>query len=69
MANAAGAPLRRDQQSQTLRSRSASGDEIWVADATLLAALIEQGRSLGVNHFAIWRLGEEDPAIWRTVIR
>jgi hypothetical protein len=31
--------------------------------------LIEQGRSLGVNRFAIWRLGEEDPAIWRTVIR
>lgn len=69
MANAAGAPLTRDAPSQTLRSRSASGQEIWVADATLFAALIEQGRSLGVNRFAIWRLGEEDPAIWRTIIR
>jgi spore germination protein YaaH len=69
MANAAGAPLTRDEQSQTLRSRSASGDEIWVADATLLAALIKESRSVGVSRFAIWRLGEEDPAIWRTSIR
>lgn len=69
MANAAGAPLTRDEQSQTLQSRSASGDEIWVADATLLAELIAEGRSVGMNRFAIWRLGEEDPAIWRTVIR
>jgi spore germination protein YaaH len=69
MANVGGAPLTRDAQSQTLRSRSASGDEIWVSDATLLTALIEQSRSLGVTHFAIWRLGEEDPAMWRTVIR
>ena len=69
MSNAAGAPLVRDAQSQTLRSRAANGDEIWVADATLLAALIRQAQSLGVNRFAIWRLGEEDPAIWRSVIR
>jgi spore germination protein YaaH len=69
MANSAGAPLTRDAQSQTLRSRDASGNEIWVADATLLAALIEQSRSLGVNRFALWRLGQEDPAVWRSVIR
>jgi spore germination protein YaaH len=69
MANAGGAPLARDGRSQTLRSRDGRGSEIWVADATLLAALIEESRSLGVNRFAIWRLGEEDPAIWRTVIR
>jgi spore germination protein YaaH len=69
MANSAGAPLTRDSQSQTLRSRDASGNEIWVADATLLAALIEQSRSLGVNRFALWRLGQEDPAVWRSVIR
>jgi spore germination protein YaaH len=68
MANAAGAPLARDAQSQTLHSRDASGNEIWVADAELMGALIEQSRSLGVNRFAIWRLGEEDPAIWRSVI-
>jgi len=68
MANASRAPLRRDASSQTLRSRAANGDEIWVADATLLSALINQAQSLGVNRFAIWRLGEEDPAIWRTVI-
>jgi spore germination protein YaaH len=69
MANDAGAPLTRDERSQTLRSRNVRGSEIWVADATLLASLIEQSRSLGVNRFAIWRLGQEDPAIWRTLIR
>ena len=69
MANAAGVPLTRDVQSHTLRSRDASGNEIWVADAGLLAALVDQSLSLGVNRIAIWRLGEEDPAIWRSVIR
>ena len=69
MATAAGAPLTRDAASQTLRSRAANGDEIWVADATLLNALVSQSRALGVNRFAIWRLGQEDPAIWRTSIR
>jgi spore germination protein YaaH len=69
MANAGGAPLMRDESSRTLRSRAANGDEIWVADATLLGALTEQARALGVNRFAIWRLGQEDPAIWRTSIR
>ena len=69
MATVAGAPLTRDAASQTLRSRAANGDEIWVADATLLNALVSQSRALGVNRFAIWRLGQEDPAIWRTSIR
>jgi peptidoglycan-N-acetylglucosamine deacetylase len=69
MAIAAGAPLTRDDASGTLRSRAPNGDEIWVADATLFAALIEQARSVGVNRFAIWRLGEEDPGIWRMSMR
>lgn len=69
MANAAGVPLTRDAQSQTLRSRDTSGNEIWVADAGLLRALVDQALSLGVKRIAIWRLGEEDPAIWRSVIR
>jgi peptidoglycan-N-acetylglucosamine deacetylase len=69
MANAAGAPLSRDEQSHTLRSRDASGNEIWVADAGLLRALVDQSLSLRVNRIAIWRLGQEDPAIWRSVIR
>jgi peptidoglycan-N-acetylglucosamine deacetylase len=68
-AKAAGAPLTRDVQSRTLRSRDARGNEIWVADAGLLRALVDQSLSLGVNRIAIWRLGQEDPAIWRSVIR
>jgi peptidoglycan-N-acetylglucosamine deacetylase len=69
MATAAGAPLRRDTQSETLYSRAANGDQIWVADAGLLRALIQQCRSVGVKRFAIWRLGEEDPAIWLSISR
>ena len=68
MAAEAGVPLTRDEGSQTLKSRAPNGDEIWVADATLLGALIAQSKALNVNRFAIWRLGEEDPAIWRTSI-
>jgi len=69
MASSAGVPLTRDGQSQTLRSRDANGNEIWVADATLLKALVNQSRSLGVTRFALWRLGQEDPAVWSSVIR
>jgi spore germination protein YaaH len=69
MASSAGVPLTRDAPSQTLRSRDANGNEIWVADATLLKALVNQSRSLGVTRFALWRLGQEDPAVWSSVIR
>lgn len=66
---AARAPLRRDVSSGFLRSGAGRDSEIWVADAELLAALVRQSQTLGVRRFAIWRLGQEDPAVWRTVIR
>lgn len=69
MAIAARAPLRRDENSRFLRSRAGNGSEIWVSDAELLATLVRQSMSLGVRRFAIWRLGQEDPAVWRNVIR
>jgi spore germination protein YaaH len=69
MARADRAPLTRDANSQFLRSRAANGSEIWISDATLLAALVKESQALGVNRFAIWRLGQEDPAIWSSVIR
>jgi peptidoglycan-N-acetylglucosamine deacetylase len=69
MANASRAPLQRDAGSQFLRSRARDGSEIWVSDATLLGRLVRECQSLGVTRFAIWRLGEEDPAIWRSVVR
>jgi len=69
MARADRAPLQRDASSQFLHSRGAKGSEIWVSDAKLLAALVRESKALGVNRFAIWRLGQEDPAIWSRVIR
>jgi spore germination protein YaaH len=69
MASAARAPLQRDENSRFLRSRAGKDSEIWVCDAQLLATLIQQSRALGVHRFAIWRLGQEDPAVWRSVIR
>lgn len=69
MARADRAPLQRDRSSRFLRSRGAKNSEIWVSDANLLRALVRESQALGVNRFAIWRLGQEDPAIWRDVIR
>jgi spore germination protein YaaH len=69
MASAARTSLQRDPTSQFLRARSRDGSEIWVSDATLFGALVRECQALGVNRFAIWRLGEEDPAIWRSVVR
>ena len=60
----AGAPLRRDATSRTLRSVAPDGTETWVADAELLRALAADVRAAGVHRFALWRLGQEDPAIW-----
>lgn len=61
----AGAPLSRDPESGTLRSVGPDGAEIWVTDAELLRVLMHDVRSAGVHRFALWRLGQEDPAIWR----
>jgi spore germination protein YaaH len=69
MASEARAPLQRDATSRFLRSRGGNGAEIWVSDAELLETLVKQSQALGVNRFAIWRLGQEDAAIWRSVIR
>lgn len=69
MASAARAPLQRDRSSRFLRSRGGKNSEIWVSDAYLLGTLVRESQALGVNRFAIWRLGQEDPAIWRDVIR
>jgi spore germination protein YaaH len=69
MASADRAPLRRDANTRFLRSRAANGSEIWVSDAELLGTLVRQTMAAGVRRFAIWRLGQEDPAVWRSVIR
>jgi spore germination protein YaaH len=69
MANSSRAPLQRDASRQFLHSRARDGTEIWVSDAILFRTLVGECQSLGVHRFAIWRLGEEDPAIWRSVVR
>lgn len=60
--------LQRDQVSQTLRATTAQWD-MWVTDAELLRTLVAQIEPTGVRRFALWRLGQEDPALWSTLIR
>ena len=60
--------MQRDGASGTLRARTRDWD-MWVTDAALLARLVRESRALGVNRFALWRLGREDPAVWGSLIR
>ena len=66
---AARVALQRDQATHTLRAFSRGSWEIWVTDADLLRKLVAQTESAGVRRFALWRLGQEDPAVWSTLIR
>lgn len=61
--------LVRDHASSTLHASSPEGWELWVSDQVLLATLVREARQLGVNTFALWRLGLEDPAIWNMIGR
>src|SRR5690606_15301521 len=69
IATRAGQPLRRDPASMTLRSSSPDGGETWVTDAELLRVLVSETLEEGVNRFARWRLGQEDPAVWMRVVQ
>lgn len=68
-AKAVGVPLERDSASQTLHFTSPPPDssDTWVVDGELTEQLTQVAESLGVRRFALWRLGLEDPAIWRDV--
>lgn len=66
LAAGAGVPLARDPATATLRARTPTW-ELWVGDAVLLDSLVRDARVAGVTRFAIWRLGLEDPRVWRTV--
>lgn len=63
------APLKRDAATRTLRARRGSAWDMWVSDAPLLARLVADARAAGVSRFALWRLGQEDPAIWQAIGR
>lgn len=63
-AAAAGVHLQRDSATSTLRATSPGAWDLWVSDAGLIAALIREVRAQGVTTVALWRLGQEDPAVW-----
>jgi len=62
-------PLVRDHASATLHATSPEGWELWVSDRVLLDTLVREARQLGVNTFALWRLGLEDPDVWTLIDR
>jgi peptidoglycan-N-acetylglucosamine deacetylase len=67
LAASAGILLHREPQSLTLRAARPGEWELWVSDAELLRVLMREGSEAGVRRFALWRLGLEDPAVWRVV--
>lgn len=62
-------PLKRDAATGTLRARQGDAWDMWITDAPLLVRLVGDARAAGVYRFALWRLGEEDPAIWSFIGR
>lgn len=67
LAAEAGVALDRDPATQSLHAVRAGADgwELWVTDAVLLDSLRREVSALGVRRVAYWRLGLEDPAVWR----
>ena len=65
-----GATIRRDPSSGNETFAYASGDgarhQVWFADARAFAAGARIAAGYGVRGLAVWRIGLEDPAIWRT---
>jgi spore germination protein YaaH len=61
--------LRRDEHSGTLKGVKPGAWEIWVTDADLLSTLVREVKETGVTRVALWRIGQEDPAIWRSIGR
>ena len=61
--------MTRDKASGTLRASRGNDWDLWVTDAVLLQALVRQSEAAGVRRFALWRLGLEDPEIWRSVVK
>ena len=61
--------LTRDSATGSLKGVIPNGGQVWVTDADLLAQLIEVVERQSVHRFALWYVGQEDPAIWRTILR
>ena len=56
--------LQRDAATSTLRATSPGAWDMWVSDAGLIDTLIRTVHAQGVETIALWRLGQEDPAVW-----
>jgi spore germination protein YaaH len=65
----AGADLRRDSATATLRATSSGAWDLWVSDAGLIEALMREVKAQNVGTIALWRLGQEDPAVWSVLAR
>ncbi|GAC1693670.1 MAG: hypothetical protein NVS9B3_11920 [Gemmatimonadaceae bacterium] len=65
LADSAHIARERDDSTGTLHAAVAGRWDLWVTDAQLLSRLVRDARRLGVRRFALWRLGQEDPAVWR----
>ena len=68
-AAAANVQLQRDASTSTLRATSAGAWDLWVSDAGLIEALTREVRAQGVGTIALWRLGQEDPAVWSVLAK
>jgi peptidoglycan-N-acetylglucosamine deacetylase len=68
LARRGGARLTRDSATLTLHGTETHGGQLWVTDAELLRRLVDVVHSLGVQRISLWRLGQEDPAIWQRVV-
>ena len=61
--------LARDPSSMSLHAVQPNVWELWMTDSELLRVLADQVTDLGVRRIALWRLGQEDPAVWQTLRR
>ena len=57
--------LQRDPSSGSLHALRPNDWELWMTDADVLRTLVGEVTALGVRRIGLWRLGFEDPAIWR----
>lgn len=66
-----GAVMRMDRASLnpvvTFESRDSTDHEIWYLDGVTAYNQMRVARSLGVAGVAFWRLGSEDPSLWRVL--
>jgi spore germination protein YaaH len=66
-ASQANVDLARDPSSASLHAIQPNVWELWMTDAELLRVLVDQVTGLGVRRIALWRLGQEDPDVWRVL--